>query len=214
MKNIAIFGAGGFGKEIACLLNWINSVEPQWNLIGFFDDGKEVGKQISHYGKVLGGMAVLNAWESPLNVVFAIGSNTTLSKLTTLVSNKKIAFPNIIAPNFVIKDLESFTIGKGNIVQGGCIVSCDVAMGDFNVFNGSVVLGHDVTIGNCNVLMPGVRISGDVKIGDRNFFGVGSIVLHQLSVKNDTKLAAGSVLMTKPKEGNMYIGVPAKMMKL
>ena len=28
-------------------------VKPQWNLIGFFDDGVECETQISHYGKVL-----------------------------------------------------------------------------------------------------------------------------------------------------------------
>ena len=41
MKNIAIYGAGGFGREVACLLNIINEKEPTWNLVGFFDDGKE-----------------------------------------------------------------------------------------------------------------------------------------------------------------------------
>lgn len=35
MNDIAIYGAGGFGKEIACLIYWINEVKPQWNLIGF-----------------------------------------------------------------------------------------------------------------------------------------------------------------------------------
>ena len=33
MNDIAIYGAGGFGKEIACLIYWINEVKPQWNLI-------------------------------------------------------------------------------------------------------------------------------------------------------------------------------------
>ena len=35
MRDIAIYGAGGFGKEVACLLNRINEVNHQWNLIGF-----------------------------------------------------------------------------------------------------------------------------------------------------------------------------------
>ena len=39
MKKIAIYGAGGFGREVACLLNKINEVEPTWDLVGFFDDG-------------------------------------------------------------------------------------------------------------------------------------------------------------------------------
>lgn len=214
MNDIAIYGAGGFGKELACLIHWINEVKPQWNLIGFFDDGVEQGTRISHYGNVLGGMDTLNSWDKPLSVVLAIGSNNALRKLSSLIKNANIQFPNIIAPNLTIKDAETFRIGKGNIIQGSCVISCDVVIGDFNVFNGAVVLGHDVAIGNYNILMPAVRISGEVVIGDCNFFGVGSIVLQQLKIKNDTKLAAGSVLMTKPKEGSLYLGVPAKILKL
>lgn len=149
----------------------------------FFDDGVECETQISHYGKVLGGMDTLNSWNKSLSVVFAIANNKVLCKLSSLISNTNVQFPNIIAPNIVIKDVETFKIGKGNIIQGGCVVSCDVIIGDFNIFNGAVVLGHDVKIGDYNVLMPSVRISGEVVMGDCNFFGVGSIVLQQLKIK-------------------------------
>ena len=43
MRDIAIYGAGGLGREIACVLKKINMVTPTWNLLGFFDDGLEVG---------------------------------------------------------------------------------------------------------------------------------------------------------------------------
>ena len=41
MKDIAIFGVGGFGREVLALIQDINRVEPQWNIVGFFDDGYE-----------------------------------------------------------------------------------------------------------------------------------------------------------------------------
>ena len=40
MKDIAFFGAGGFGREVACLIKRINEKEPTWNFIGFFDDNE------------------------------------------------------------------------------------------------------------------------------------------------------------------------------
>ena len=91
--------------------------------------------------------------------------------------------------------------------------SCDVTFGDFNVFNGSVVFGHDDNVGNYNTFMPAIRVSGAVTIGDGNFFGVGSIILQGLTVGNKVRLGAGSVLMTKPKDGNLYMGIPAKKVK-
>ncbi|MBQ1739289.1 MAG: transferase, partial [Clostridiales bacterium] len=36
--KIAIYGAGGFGKEVACLIKRINDNGGDWELIGFFDD--------------------------------------------------------------------------------------------------------------------------------------------------------------------------------
>lgn len=58
MKDIAIFGAGGFGREVACLIisinNHIECEDDHWNLIGFFDDVKEKGFK-TEFGEVLGG---------------------------------------------------------------------------------------------------------------------------------------------------------------
>lgn len=214
MKNIAIYGAGGFGRELACTINKINETEPTWNLVGFFDDGVEKGTIVSHFGPVLGGMETLNAYQDEINVVIAIGNPATVKRVVERITNDNVKFPNIIHPDVHFTDEETFSIGKGNIIQGGCIFTCDVQMGDFNVLNGDDVLGHDVKIGSFNTLMPAVRISGEVQMGDLNFFGVAAIVLQQLKIKNNVRLAAGSVLMTKPKENSLYIGVPAKREKL
>ena len=214
LQDIVIYGAGGFGREVACTINKINEISPKWNLLGFFDDGVEKNTKISHFGNVLGGMADLNAWKSKLNVVIAIGNPITVKNVAEKINNDNVKFPNIIHPNVCNSDKTTFVIGKGNIIQTDCRFSCNVRIGDFNVLNSSVVLGHDVSIGNFNSMMPGVRISGEVNMGDCNFFGVNSVVLQQIKIKNNVRLAAGSVLMTKPKESCLYIGVPAKMMKI
>lgn len=213
MKDLAIFGAGGFGKEIACLIKQINDIKPQWNLIGFFDDGKEKGLQISHYGIVLGGMAEINDYPHELAIAIAIGNPTSLKGVRERINNKNIYFPNIIAPTFGISDPEAFVIGEGNIIGNGCAVSCDVTIGCHNIFNADIIMGHDAKVSNYNVIMPDIRISGEVEIGDCNLIGVGSIILQQIKVGNNVHLGAGAVLMTKPKDGGTYIGNPAKLFK-
>jgi sugar O-acyltransferase (sialic acid O-acetyltransferase NeuD family) len=215
MKDIAIYGAGGFGREVACLINIINQESPTWKLIGFFDDDPSLkGKMISHFGPCIGGINELNEYSKELAVVVPIGSPSTVKKIIESIRNDKIFFPNIVHPDFVIKDPETFTIGKGNIIQDGCSVSCNVSVGDFNVFNGGVVFGHDVRIGSFNSFMPAIRVSGEVVIGDANFFGVGSIILQQIKIGNEIRLGAGSVLMSKPKDGKLYMGNPARKIEL
>lgn len=211
MTDIAIFGAGGFGKEVACLINSINEVEPTWNFVGFFDDNSSLwGKQISHFGLCLGGYKELNEYDKPLALALAIGNPITVKKVYDKISDLNIDYPNLIHPSFDISDPISFAIGKGNIIQRFCTATCNVCIGDFNVLNGCVALGHDDKIGSFNTFMPSVRISGEVEIGDGNFFGVGSIVLQQIKIGNDIRLGAGSVLMTRPKDGTLYLGNPAK----
>lgn len=211
MKDIAIYGAGGFGKEVACLIKRINEKEPTWNLIGFFDDNPAIkGTMISHFGHCVGGINELNEYPKEIAVVLAIGNSTIVQRIVKSVINPHVSYPNLIHPDFVISDIESFSIGRGNIIQGGCTVTCNVSIGDFNILNGAICFGHDVNVGSYNTFMPAVRISGEVQIGNNNFLGVGSIVLQQIKIGNNIRLGAGSVLMTKPKEGNLYIGVPAK----
>lgn len=213
MKDIAIFGAGGYGKEIACLINHINEVVPTWNLVGFFDDGKEKGMKISHYGEVLGGMTEINSYPNKIALAVAIGNPTSLRGVCERVKNKNVYFPNIIAPTFAISDPQTFSIGEGNIIGYGCSASCDVTIGSFNILNADIVMGHDTRIGNYNVIMPDIRISGEVAIGNENLIGVGSIILQQVKIGNNVHLGAGAVLMTKPKDGGTYIGNPAKLFK-
>lgn len=59
LKDIAIFGVGGFGREVLTLIQDINKVEPIYNIVGFFDDGHEKGEMINRY-PVLGKTEDLN----------------------------------------------------------------------------------------------------------------------------------------------------------
>ena len=209
MKDIAIYGAGGFGREVACVLKCINEVKPTWNLVGFFDDGKQLGIQ-TEFGPVLGGMTQLNSYETSLSVVFAIGSPRTVSALRNKVISDKIDFPNIIAPDVKFLDKEHLEMGEGNLFCLGCTVTCNVRIGSFNRFNGYITIGHDVQLGDYNAVMPGSRISGEVKMGNYNFVGVNAAILQGVTIGDDTVVGANSVIIRDTKDGVTYIGNPAK----
>ncbi len=210
MKEIAIYGAGGFGKEVACLIEKINIEKETWNIIGFFDDSVEKETQISHFGSVLGGIDELQNWPQSLSIVFAIGSPKVIKLIVDKIINPHIDFPNIIHPEVAFADPITFKIGKGNVVIRGCSFSCDVSIGDFNQFNSISALAHDVEVGSYNVFMPLARISGGVKIGDMNFFGIGAIVLQNIKIGSNTRIGASSLVITKTKDGFLYMGNPAK----
>ncbi len=212
MKDIAIYGAGGFGREISCLIELINRESPEWNFVGFFDDGIPKGTR-NEYGCILGGVGELNAYSKPLSVVIAVGAPSTIRAIKEKIHNPNVDYPNIIAPDIVYLDKNSSRMGQGNVICSNCLISCNVELGDFNILNGYIPVGHDTIIGSYNVFMPSVNISGGVIIGDENFFGVQSVVLQYLKVGNRTRIGANSVIMRKTQDGNLYMGNPAVKVK-
>ena len=95
MKDIAIYGFGGFGKEVACILTSINALSPTWNIIGFFDDGIPSGTE-NRYGKVLGDIESLNNYPSQLSVVMAIANPNVLEKIYSSITKSSYDFTQII----------------------------------------------------------------------------------------------------------------------
>ena len=209
MKNIAIYGFGGFGREVACLLNAINEMQPTWNFIGYIDDGVPVGSEC-RYGKVIGNLDFVNQYPEALSVVIAIANTQILKKLHAEIINPNISFPNIIAPNVTYFDKESLEIGIGNLITFNCRISCEVKIGNFNVINGAVSFGHDVQLGNYNVFGPSTRISGKCVIGNENNFGVQTLVLQGIKIGSNTKIGLASVIIRNTQDGKFYFGNPAK----
>lgn len=208
MKDIAIFGKGGYGQEIKCLIDAINKENHEWNFIGFFDDAGEKGEQ-TFGGPLLGGMEELNSWNKELYVVISIGKPSSLSYVASRINNSNIQYPNLIAPDVTFHHRESVKMGKGNVVFFHSIISLEVEMGDFNLLNNDTYIGHNTKIGSFNVINPSSRLSGSIEIGDRNFLGVGCAVLQGLKIGNDVKISAGSYIFRNTKDGQLYMGNPA-----
>ena len=212
MKKIAIIGAGGFGREVVCLINAINEKSKEWDFIGFFDDVKDIGYE-NEYGKVLGRIKDLNSYPESLAVVVAIAKPSAIEVIVKNISSPNIYFPNLIAPDIILLDKKNISLGQGNIISFGGIISCNVHIGNFNILNFSVSIGHDTHMGNYNTVMPNARISGNIKIGDRNFLGVSSTILEKFTIGSDTIIGAGSLVLRNTKDGHTYFGNPASIVK-
>lgn len=212
-RDIAIYGAGGYGNEVACLIQRINESAPanapQWNFVGFFDDGVPAGTRTA-YGEVLGGLDALNAFPRALAVAIAIASPKALSTLPQKITNPHVSFPTLIAPGTIFLDRDSVTLGRGNIIGWRSFISCNVTIGDFNIFVGVFSAGHDAQIGNGNAFFPEARLSGHCTVGNANFFGMRTAVLQGVKIGSDTRVGAGAFVMHKTKDGFLYLGNPAR----
>jgi sugar O-acyltransferase (sialic acid O-acetyltransferase NeuD family) len=211
-KPIAIFGAGGFGIEVAMLIDQINHVKEKWRLIGFFDDGKEPGSIVNDWS-VLGGIKELNSWSESLALVFALGDPGTKLTLLNKLNNNKIWHPILIHPS-VIMGLEKYIeIGEGTIICAGTIITSNIRIGKHVVLNLACTVGHETTIGDFSAFMPMCNISGEVLIGKCSFWGTGAKVINRCKIDDETTIGAGAVVIGDLPSNITAVGVPAKIVK-
>lgn len=212
MKDIAIFGVGGFGREVLALIKDINKVEPTWNIVGFFDDGYEKGLIIIGY-PTLGTSADLNKWETPISVAISIGNPVIKKKILDKITNPLVDYPTLIHPTVWIGDSEFVEMGKGCIICAGNLITTNIKIGDFVILNLGCTVGHDTIIKKYSAFMPSVNISGEVIIDEGVYVGTGAKIINQLEIGDYTVVGAGAVVSKTLPSHCTAVGVPAKPIK-
>jgi sugar O-acyltransferase (sialic acid O-acetyltransferase NeuD family) len=211
-KEIAVFGAGGFGLEVVMLIEQINEETNGWEIIGFFDDGIDVGRIINDY-PVLGGINKLNQWDRKLSVVFALGLPRTKKAVFEKIKNKNISYPVLIHPNVVIGKNKYVSIGEGCIITAGNIITTNISIGKHVILNLACTVGHETEIGDFSSFMPTCNISGGVQIGEATFWGTGAKIINGICVGNNVIVGAGSVIINNVIDDVTVAGVPAEILK-
>ena len=147
MKKLIIIGAGGFGREIYWLFSGIKDHGTDLEMKGFLDNRKDIlnGKSCSH--------SVLSSVEDYVieeGDVFACGISNPKDKQTycEMILQKGGQFVNIIHPTARISGGSGNCWGQGMVIADNVGISCDVQIGNFVTFNGSVTIGHDAKIGD------------------------------------------------------------------
>lgn len=212
MKDIAIFGVGGFGREVLALIKDINHVEPQWNIVGFFDDGYEKGLVINGY-PTLGGVEDLNKWETNIAIAISIGSPVIKKKILDNIHNPKVSYPTLIHPSVWIGDKKYVEIGNGGIFCAGVMITTNIVIKGFVILNLQCTVGHDTVINDYAAFMPSVNISGEVSIGEGVYVGTGAKIINQLEIGDYTVVGAGAVVSKSLPAHCTAVGVPAKPIK-
>ena len=208
MKKIVIYGAGGFGREVQWLIESINEVSATWEILGYLDDGVEVGTLIDGY-PVLGGLEKLQEYDSSLAIVCAVGSAKVRKQIIERI--KRIGdfqFPSLIAPD--VRMSNSVMMGIGNVICAGNIMTVDIELGDFNILNLSCTVGHDVKMESFVTVYPGVNISGCVRLAECVELGTGSKIIQGKNICKNVIVGAGAVIVKALEVEGTYVGVPAR----
>lgn len=210
MKDLYIIGAGGFGREVAWLVERINEVEPIWNLKGFIDDNKDLLNSKQDNYEVLGDCEYLEQLND-VYAVCAVGNANVRKKIISKLTESNVKFATLVDPSVILSD--KVEIGVGTIICAGTIVTVDVKIGSHVIINLDCTLGHDDYIGDFVTLYPSVNVSGIVMVGECVEIGTGSQIIQGKTIADNLIIGAGSVVINNLEEPGTYVGCPAKRVK-
>ncbi|WP_373687745.1 acetyltransferase [Clostridium tagluense] len=212
MKNIVICGAGGFGREVAWLIENINKVKKEWNIMGFVDNTPELKEKIINNYPVLGDESWFDGIWYPIYTVCAIGSSKgKRSWVERLSKNKNIQFATLIDPSVNISNVVQ--IGEGTIICAGTIVTVNIKIGNHVIINLDCTVGHDAVILDYCTINPSVNISGNVYISSMVEVGTGTNIIQGKSIGTNSIIGAGSVVTKNIPDYCTAVGIPAKPIK-
>jgi sugar O-acyltransferase (sialic acid O-acetyltransferase NeuD family) len=208
LKDLYIVGAGGFGREVAWLVERVNAVEPTWNLKGFIDDNIIVQGTLQDEYPVVGGCDYLFGIEQEIWIVCAVGAAKIRKKIIEKLKNcSNIKYATIVDPSVICS--KRVTIGEGSIICAGTIITVDISIGNHVIINLDCTIGHDDIIHDFVTVYPSVNISGNVEVGECTELGTGMQIIQGRQIKADTIIGAGAVVVKDINISGTYTGVPA-----
>lgn len=212
MNSLAIFGTGGFAREVYSV-----ATDCGFQRIVFIKNDEV---KLSEFCgcKVVSQDKVSDL--ANLNFKFAIGIASPNIKKRIQTEHVDLNFCNLVHPTVVSDpNFKAFlTSKKGIIIAANVVLMLDVYVDDFVTIGTQSSIGHNSIINMFSSLMPNVTISGFVKVCSSSFIGASATVLQgdeyaYLTLESNCIVGAASLVNRNVDAGTTVFGIPAKIKK-
>lgn len=212
-SRIGIIGAGGFGREVFCLLTALQRRGADWEIVGFFDDSPSESNHdlVRRLGSRIVGPVSAVRTQAPIAAVAAVGSATARQGIVAGLEDANVTWPVLIHPEATLG--QDNDLGQGTVVAAGARVSTNVLTGSHVHIDQNATVGHDVRLGDFSRLNPQACVSGNVIIGAGALIGANATVLQGLRAGDCAVIGAGAVVVVDVGARHVVAGVPARQLK-
>jgi len=205
MRKIVIIGAGGFGREVAWVIERINAVRPEFEVLGFCDDAEEKRAGMCGAYRLLGPDRLIGEQFGAVSFFCAIGDNRIRKAVTEKMQAKGHEPVTVVDPGAVVAP--GAVIGRGSYVGIGSVISVGSRLGDGVLVNHQVTVGHDVVADDFAQLCPGVRVSGGCVLGEGVLMGSNACTIPCVRVGSWATVGAGAAVMRNIEAGGGIIRI-------
>lgn len=211
-QPIAIYGAGGFAREVAWLIEECNAAAARYETVCFIDDNTAL------HGNVLNGITVLgldDAYTQYPDARVVSGMGSPRARETTMMKAAARGFGTATLIHPHVRHSRWNTYGAGSVICAGNILTVNITLGQHVQINLDCTIGHDAVLDDYATLAPGVHVSGWVHIGKRAYIGTGANIINgtqdaPLVIGADAVIGAGACVTKSIPPGVTAVGIPAK----
>ncbi|MDB4916482.1 MAG: sugar O-acyltransferase, sialic acid O-acetyltransferase NeuD family [Gemmatimonadetes bacterium] len=208
-KPLIIYGAGGFGREVAWLAS--EAREPR-HVAAFASDDAPPG------GTTLAGLPLLSLDEAAranpgADFIVAVGSASARVEMSHRAEKAGLVATRLIHRRVEMSD--RVLVGKGTVICAGCILTVDIRLGEHVQINLDCTIGHDAVLEDCVTLAPGVHVSGWVRLESGAYVGTGASIINGTSasplvIGAHATIGAGAVVTKAIAPRVTAVGIPAR----
>lgn len=203
MRKLALYGGGGFAREVLMLLEDMGLSD---RVVAVYESDDLWTERI------VAGIATqpIGRFDpATTDLVLAVGNPQARRKMQSSLP-AQTRYPTLVHPDARIH--RSSSVGEGSIICAGSIVTCDVVIGRQVNLNLITTIGHDCHLEDFVSTAPGVNISGNCILGAGAYFGTNSCVREKVRVAPDAIVGMGAVVVGDlPEAGGVYVGSPARL---
>lgn len=208
-RSLWIYGAGGFGREVAWLAQ---STREPWAPSGFIDDSAAESATSLNNIRVRSLQSCLEECRGGAYVV-AIGHPEARIGVAA-----RAEAAGLVAATLVHRNVESsdfVEVGDGTLICAGSVLTVNIRIGRHVHINLHCTIGHDAFIEDFVTLAPGVHISGFVRIERGAYLGTGAVVINgtreaPIVIGAGATVGAGAVVTRSVPPKSTVVGVPAR----
>ncbi|MBS0150527.1 MAG: NeuD/PglB/VioB family sugar acetyltransferase [Nitrospira sp.] len=212
-KQLLLFPFGGNAREALLSIFAINSIRPEWEIIGFLDDDPVAQGKNCCGITVLGGRELLGAYDGAY-VLAVPGSPKGYLKRKTIIDGlclDKSRFATILHPSVV--RAPDATIGHNTLLMSNVVVSCGSQIGHHCIVLPNTVLAHDSNISDYCCIGSNVSISGSVGIGSECYIGSGVKIRENVLIGERSLVGLGANVVSNIEKETVAIGNPARSVR-
>lgn len=102
------------------------------------------------------------------------------------------------------------TYGDGCVFAPGAVLTTNIKIGNFVLFNLNCTVGHDARIGDYCSIMPGAAVGGNCTLGSCVMVGANAAILPGVKIGDRATVGAGAVVLRDVPAGHTIVGNPGR----